>query len=431
MKYRNKNITIFGLARSGVAAAKRLLTAGAQVMITEKKPAGEVDINIIKELQMLGIKVELGGHTEQSVTSAELIVVSPGVHLDIPILEKARAKGIPIISEIELAYHFLKKPIIAVTGTNGKTTTTTLIGEMLKAGGKKVSVAGNIGNPLVEVNDTDLDYVVAEISSYQLETIRDFKPWISVILNIQPDHLERHKTMEEYIKMKARVFENQTGDDYVVYNLDDPAIAKMVQSAQAKLIGFTKSHPGIITLPLEEIRIPGKHNLENALAAANAVYLCGIKSDVVAEVLRTFPGVEHRIEFTALVNGVEYYNDSKATNPDSTLVALETFRGKGVILILGGRDKGVSLDALAARVKELVKGVVLIGEAADRFEAALRAVGYNFIQRADAMTSAVKLSAFLAKPGEIVLLSPACASFDMFHDYEERGRVFKACVKQK
>lgn len=427
----NKNVAVFGLARSGIAAAKRLAAAGARVTITEKKAATEFDIEIIKDLKARGVAVEFGGHSENALQSAELIVVSPGIHLDLPIFQKARDRGVPIISEIELAYRFLKKPIIAVTGTNGKTTTTTLIGEMLKAGGKKVAVAGNIGNPLVEVDDTKLDYVVAEISSYQLEAVVDFKPWISIILNIQPDHLERHKTMEEYVKMKARVFENQTGDDYVVYNLDDPAVAKMAQSANAKLIGFTKSHPGIITLALEAIKIPGKHNLENALAAANAAYLCRIKSDVVAEVLRTFPGVEHRIEFTALVNGVEYYNDSKATNPDSTLVALETFRGRGIILILGGRDKGVSLDTLAARVKELVKGVVLMGEAADRFEAALRRTGYTSIQRADAMASAVKLSASLAKPGEVVLLSPACASFDMFHDYEERGRVFKACVKQK
>ena len=424
-----KKVAVFGLARSGIAAAKRLAAAGAQVTITEKKAATEFDTEIIKNLKARGVAVEFGGHSENAVQSAELIVVSPGIHLDLPILQATRDRGIPIISEIELAYRFLKKPIIAVTGTNGKTTTTTLIGEILKAGGKKVAVAGNIGNPLVEVDDTELDYVVAEISSYQLEAVVDFKPWISVILNIQPDHLERHKTMEEYVRMKARVFANQTGDDYVVYNLDDPAVAKMAQNAQAKLIGFTKSHPGIITLALEAIKIPGKHNLENALAAANAAYLCGIKADVVAEVLRTFPGVEHRIEFAALVNGVEYYNDSKATNPDSTLVALETFRGKGIILILGGRDKGVSLDALAAKVKELVKDVVLIGEAADRFETAFKAEGYDSIQRSDSMQSAVKLSASLAKPGEIVLLSPACASFDMFHDYEERGRVFKSCVK--
>lgn len=426
---KNKNITVFGLARSGIAAAKKLLSLGAKVTISEIKPASGIDHSLLKELQKLRIDVELGGHSLKVVESAELIVVSPGIHLDIPVLEEARKKSIPVISEVELAYRLLKKPIIAVTGTNGKTTTTTLIGELLRAGGKKVAVAGNIGSPLVEVEDSNLDLIVAEISSYQLETISSFKPWISVLLNIQPDHLERHRTMEEYMAQKARIFMNQNGDDYIVYNQDDPRVREMVKNAKAKLVGFTKDHPEIITLPPSEIRIPGRHNLENALASAQAAYLCGAEEGTVADVLRSFPGVEHRIEFVSRVDGVEFYNDSKATNPDSTLVALDTFEGRNIILILGGRDKGVSLDVLSSKVRQRAKRVILLGEATARFKQALEKAGFGSIDLADSMDGAVRISFGSAGSGDIVLLSPACASFDMFSNFEERGKAFKQAVK--
>ncbi|MFH1361328.1 MAG: UDP-N-acetylmuramoyl-L-alanine--D-glutamate ligase [bacterium] len=425
MNYKDKKIVVFGLARSGLAAAQKLALLGARVTITDKKKEEHFDPKIIRHLKGLGVICELGGHPENLLSGADLIVVSPGIHLDIPVLSKTR---VPIISEIELAFQLLKKPIIAVTGTNGKTTTTTLIGEMLKAGGKKVAVAGNIGNPLVEVDDVELDYIVAEISSYQLEVIDKFKPWISVILNIQPDHLERHKTMAEYIKQKAKIFLNQTGDDYLIYNLDDQEVSAMVKTAKSKLIPFSKSETEIITLSPKEIKIPGRHNLENALAAAKVADLCEIDGKTVAGVLRAFPGVEHRIEFTATINGVDFYNDSKATNPDSTLVAIETFAGKGLVLILGGKDKGVSLAALSAKIKESVKGVILIGEAAQRFSQSLKTVGYENIYFTQTMNAAIEKARFLARPGEIVLLSPACASFDMFANFEERGQVFKKAV---
>lgn len=427
---KGKNITIFGMAKSGIAAARRLASLGARVTITESRSAKELDQNLIHELEGIGVNFELGGHTDRSILNAEMIVVSPGVHLDMPILEKAAGKGIPIISEIELAYQLLSKPIIAITGTNGKTTTTTLIGEMLKAGGKKAAVGGNIGAPLAAIDDRELDYNVAEVSSYQLETIKTFKPWISLILNIQPDHLERHHSMENYTAQKARIFMNQTGDDYLVYNLDDPRVVEMVKPAKAKKIGFSKEQAGIITLPPAEIKIPGKHNLENALAAAQTAYLCGVSKETVAEVLKTFPGVEHRIEFVRSVNGVSFYNDSKATNPDSTMVALDTFKGKGLVLILGGRDKGVSLEEMCKKIKDGVKEVLLIGEAAERFREALVKTGYNNIHPAGSMDEAVKKSFQLSKKGDHVLLSPACASFDMFSDYEDRGRKFKQIVQQ-
>ncbi|MDD4179028.1 MAG: UDP-N-acetylmuramoyl-L-alanine--D-glutamate ligase [Candidatus Margulisbacteria bacterium] len=425
----NKKITIFGLGKSGIAAAKKLAALGAKVFATdEKEPKG------MDDLKKLGIELELGGHTMKAIEGAELIVVSPGVHLDIPVLEEAKKRNIPIISEIELASRFLTKPIIAITGTNGKTTTTTLIGEMLKAGGKKIAVAGNIGAPLIEVDDKNLDFIVVEVSSYQLETIVDFKPFISVILNIQPDHLERHHTMAEYAAQKARLFMNQAGDDsFVVYNEDDPEVVKLVRGARGEVRGFSKQHPEIITIGPEKIKIPGRHNLENALAAAQTAYLCGISKTVVAEVLKTFPGVEHRIEFVAKINGVECYNDSKGTNPDSTMVAIDTFKGKGIILILGGRDKGVGLDPLIKKVKENVKLVVLIGEAAPRFEKALRDQGYSSIHNSGfSLAAAVNLAFTMAAPKDIILFSPACASFDMFDNYEARGKEFKSlCQKIK
>lgn len=425
MDFKNKNITVFGLGKSGIAAAKKLISLGAKIFATDSgHPAG------IEEIKKLGAEIELGGHTSKLIEGTDLIIVSPGVHLDIPVLEEAKRKGIPIISEIELAYQFLSKPIIAVTGTNGKTTTTTLIGEMLRAGGKRVAVAGNIGFPLVEVDDGKLDYIVAETSSYQLETIVNFKPWISLILNIQPDHLERHHTLQEYINQKARIFTNQTGDDYVIYNQDDPYVSEMVKSAKAKLIGFSKSKASeIITLLPAEIKIPGRHNLENSLAAAQAAHLCGVGKETVAEVLKTFSGIEHRIEYVTTVNGIEFYNDSKGTNPDSTLVAIDTFPGRGMVLILGGRDKGVDLESLAKKVKDAAKAVVLVGEAAERFENALRMAGFKNIYHAGfSMAEAVKKAFALASPADIVLLSPACASFDMFTNFEERGRVFKEIV---
>ncbi len=428
MDLKGKKVTVFGLGRSGLSAAKKLIALGAEVRGTDADPSLDAE-----KFEGLGLEVELGGHSSRIIEGDDLIVVSPGIHLDIPVLEEAKEKNIPIISEVELAARVMTKPIVAVTGTNGKTTTTTLIGEMLKAAGKRVAVAGNIGLPLSEVDDSSLDYVVAELSSYQLETIVTFRPHISLILNIQPDHLERHHTMQEYIDQKARIFMNQTGDDYLVFNQDDPAVAAMVKKAKAWPVPFSKTNAKIITLAPALIRIPGRHNLENALAAAQAAYLCGVKKETVAEVLRTFPGVEHRIEYVTSVAGVEFYNDSKATNPDSTLVAIETFKGKGIVLILGGRDKGVDLGILAQSVKQHVKAVVLIGEAAPLFGSALKAAGYEAVYQAGySLPDAVRNAFSLTEYGDVVLFSPACASFDMFNNFEERGRAFKElCQKLK
>jgi UDP-N-acetylmuramoylalanine--D-glutamate ligase len=426
MNYKNIKVTIFGLAKSGLAAAKRLHALGARVFVTElKKEVAEA-----QELKDLGIEYELGGHSPKSIEAAELIVVSPGIHLDLPLLLAAKKRNIAVISELELAYRLITKPLIALTGTNGKTTTVTLIGEMLMAGGLKTIVAGNIGFPLIEINETGLDYIVVEVSSYQLEGCIEFHPQISLILNIQPDHLERHGSMEEYIKQKERIFMNQSGDDCLIYNEDDPLVKKMARNCCCKTIGFAKDKANkIITLPPEEIKIPGRHNLENALAAAQAAYLCGVSKATVAKVLKTFPGVEHRIEFVAEIDGVAYYNDSKGTNPDSTIVAIETFAAKDLVLILGGRDKGTDLTPLVRLIKEKVKAVVLIGEAAKRFTKALKQTGYNSIYQADfSLPTAVHKARELAAAGDLILFSPACASFDMFNNYEERGSKFKELV---
>ncbi|MFH1387250.1 MAG: UDP-N-acetylmuramoyl-L-alanine--D-glutamate ligase [bacterium] len=410
MNLTGKHVTVFGLGKSGLAAVKKLESVGSIVKTSDTK---------------------LGGHKLSDIEGSELIIVSPGIHLDIPVLEEAKKRQIPIISELELASYFLTKPIIAITGTNGKTTTTTLIGEILKAGGKKVAVAGNIGDPLVAVDDSQLDHIVVEVSSYQLETIDKFRPRISVILNIQPDHLERHHTMAEYIKQKAKIFKNQQGDDCVVYNEDDGEVRKMVREAKCEKQGFSKAKAAeIITIAPSEIKIPGRHNLENALAAASVANLCGIPKEVTAKVLKTFPGVEHRIEFVTRINNIDFYNDSKGTNPDSTMVAIETFAGKGIVLILGGKEKGVDLTPLINKIKASVKTVILIGEAAEIFAAALKDGGYDHYHQAGmSMEAGVKKAFSLAAPGDIVLLSPACASFDMFKNYEERGTVYKVICR--
>ena len=424
--FKNKDVTVFGLGISGQAAAKRLVRLGVKVSVVDKKSESELPKELLTQLKELGVNLLLGKH---QLPQTDVIVVSPGIHLDVPELKAAQQQNIPIISEIELAYQILSKPIIAVTGTNGKTTTTTLIGEMLKAGGKKVAVAGNIGTPLVSVDDSQLDYIVAEISSYQLETSQTFNPWVSLILNIQPDHLARHGSMAEYMRQKARIFANQSGDDYLIYNADDPVVVTMAKTAQAKLVPFSKQELSIITCEPSQIKIPGRHNLENALAATQAANLCGVSAEIIAKVLKSFPGVEHRIELVKEVRGVKYFNDSKATNPDSTLVALETFAGQPVVLILGGKDKGTDLNQLIAQVKKNAKATVLVGEAKARFAQALKQVGVA-VHPVDSMEQVVQTSANLAQTGDIVLLSPACACFDMFSNFEERGRVFKTLVEQ-
>jgi len=442
MHFNNKKISIIGFGKSGKAAAKRLLQAGAAVKVSDVGGAVTVPVQ--------NIEFEYGRHTFDFIKDSDLIVVSPGVHLDITALEEAKKAGIPIISEVELAFMFFIKPVIAITGTNGKTTTTALIGEIFRNARYRVAVAGNIGDPLVEVDDKDLDFIIAEISSYQLEGIDRFRPFISVVLNLTPDHLERYKTMDVYGSAKKRIFENQVPSDHLVFNADDGAVVEMVKNASPQKHPFSRKealesglfvNSGYIVrlrenfleavAGLDNIKIKGGHNLENCLAAASAALICGIPAADIAKTLSEFPGVEHRIEPVRVVNGVEFINDSKATNPDSTIVALRTVsKGSDVILILGGRDKGTGLKDMCAEIAERVKAAVLIGEAADRFDEALRSSGFVNIKRASSLEDAVRTSLSLSSSGDKVLLSPACASFDMFKDYEDRGRCFKKIVME-
>lgn len=454
MNIKDKKITVVGLGKSGLACAKRLKELGAQVFLTEALPKDHLSREVLNALDDLQLPAEFGGHSMAAVDASDLIVVSPGVHLDLGIFEEAKRRKIPVISEIELAFRILKKPIIAVTGTNGKTTTTTLIAEILSAGGKKAVPAGNIGLPLVSIDDKDLDYIVVEVSSYQLEGIIDFRPHISVILNITEDHLERHGSMDEYQKAKARIFKNQKEYDYLVYNNDSKRVRQIVKDGQASLVPFSrkKKHRGgfyVINNEIicnicdrdfkvcarKDIFLKGEHNLENCLAAIAVAKLCGIPEKVIKEVLHNFKGVEHRIEYVENFKGVEFYNDSKGTNPDSTIMALKALapgkvakRDRNIILIAGGKDKGVDLTALGAQIKKTARKVVLIGEARKRFSDELLKINYGDILFADTMQGAV-ISAFqVSRPGDIVLLSPACSSFDMFSNFEERGKIFKDAV---
>ncbi len=431
--WQGKNVTVFGLGMSGLAIAKKLSSLGSHVFVTDSNAEDKLDQTILKELKLMNVDVELGGHSAKSIEKAELIVLSPGVPSTIKILNDARQKNIPVISEIELAYRFFTKPIIAITGTNGKTTTTALIGELFKAAGRRVAVAGNIGVPLISIDDSELDFIVAEISSYQLETVVSFRPWISILLNLTEDHLTRHGNMEEYGRIKSKIFSNQRKTDYLVYNADDPLVTDIAIKSEARLVPFSKRHAQeFFVMPISEIKIKGEHNLENAMAAVAAAKIAGVINDVISLVLRTFPGVEHRIEFVRDVDGVQYYNDSKATNADSTIVALKALgsMSKNIILILGGRDKGGDLTAMAQKINETVKKVILIGEATERFEQALLKSGFKNIEKATTLNQAVIRSQNSSSAHDIVLLSPACASFDMFKNFEDRGEQFKTLVKQ-
>ncbi len=434
-------IAVFGAGKSGIAVAKKL--RNNSVFLTEEKK--HLDNKAFSELKRFGIRYELGGHTEKALDGTDLIIVSPGISLDIPVLRKAKRRNIPIIGEIELAYSFLTKPIIAVTGTNGKTTTTALIGQILKDHGRKVAIAGNIGKPLISVNDAKLDLIVAEISSYQLETVKDFRPWISIILNITEDHLTRHRTMKEYVSAKSRIFGRQGRGDFLVYNRDDERVDALSRKAKCKKIGFSQKKRvkdgayvdnGTIfygskrVCKVGEIKIKGAHNIENCLAAIAAAVICKVPASSIKRTLMGFKGVEHRIEFVRKTKGISFFNDSKGTNPDSTIVAIKAlYPAHGIILILGGRDKMTDLSGLCKEIRSHVKDVVLIGEAKDRFRQALIRSGFKNIDQAKNFKEAVERSYKSATCGDAVLLSPACASFDMFRDFEERGRIFKHIVK--
>ncbi|MFH0941329.1 MAG: UDP-N-acetylmuramoyl-L-alanine--D-glutamate ligase [Candidatus Omnitrophota bacterium] len=411
--YKNLKVTVVGLARSGMAAARLLKESGALVSLTEKNNTPVLE-KLAVQLKAEGIGVELGSHSRSFVEGRDFIVISPGVRPDADPVKWARESGIEVISEIELAFSFCQAPVIAITGTNGKTTTATLIGEVVKAAGVKAHVLGNIGTPFSSavLSIRKEDIVSLEVSSFQLEAIKDFRPKIAVILNLTPDHLDRYKTVAEYLDAKKRIYMNQDKDDFLILNYGDNALRKTAAEAKSKVVFFNK----------EEWEKDFDQNQMSVLAVAEAL---GIKRSVCLEVFKKFKGVEHRMEFVRELRGVEFINDSKATNIDSTVWALKNIR-KPAVLIAGGRDKGSDFASIKDLVKNKVREVVLAGEASGRIAAAWD--GVVPICRVKTFPEAVKAAYQKARPGEMVLFSPMCKSFDMFTDYEHRGRVFKEIV---
>lgn len=446
MDVKNKRVLVVGMGKSGIASALFLADHGARVAVSDTRSHEDLH-HEIPQLLDRGIGVEAGYHGERTFQEQELIVISPGVPSDVPQLMQARAAGIPVIGEIELAARFLKGHIVGITGSNGKTTTTTLAGDIIAAGGKKALVGGNIGTPAISFVETATDdtWIVLEVSSFQLETIQTFHPAIAVVLNVTPDHLDRHHTFENYTAAKARVFENQTHGDFAVLNAEDATCAAMVVKTQASVYWFSRRHSvengafvrdgnilwcddnrTQLIMPVSEIGLKGAHNVENVLAGVCVGMLAGVDPADIRRAVSNFKAVEHRLEYVTTIRGVAYYNDSKATNVDATIKALESFPG-GVHLILGGKDKGSDYTVLNPLLKARVKRLYTIGAAAPKIESQI--TGASVIS-SGTIDNAVRRAGELAVAGDVVLLAPACASFDQFVSYEHRGRVFKDLVKQ-
>ncbi len=445
MELKDKRVLVVGLGKSGVASALFLKAHGARVTVSDTKSGDELR-NEIPVLLDHGITVETGGHGERTFRGQDLIVVSPGVPVDAPLLVQARSLGEAVIGEIELASQFLPGPIVAITGSNGKTTTTTLTGEILAAAGMPVLVGGNIGTPAISLAEraTPQKAIVLEISSFQLETIQTFRPKVAVVLNVTPDHLDRHRTLEVYVDAKARIFENQRGEDFAVLNADDSICVAMAARTQAQAFWFSRqkevqqgawvrdeniffrngSQQREIML-VSEIPLKGAHNLENVLAAACASALMGCAPEKIRQAVREFKAVEHRLEFVATIRGVDYYNDSKATNVDATIKALESFPAN-IHLILGGKDKGSDYTVLNDLLRQRVKRVYTIGAAAGKIESQIKGIE---VVHAETLENALRKANAVAQPGDVVLLAPACASFDQFKSYEHRGHWFKEIVR--
>ena len=451
-------VTVIGLARSGIAACRLLQAAGAQVTVADRKESAELT-SALDGIDRDHVGVTVGAQYESSLDEADLVVISPGVPYRLAPLETVRRRGVKVISELELAAQFSRSPLLAVTGTNGKSTTMTLIGKFFAESGKRAFVGGNLGTALSEAAVEDLrarqagmpspfDYLAVEVSSFQLETIDRFHPWIAGLLNVTVDHQDRYESLDEYIAAKQRIFENQTASDFALFNLDDDRVAALRHRVHATRLGFTSGgtigtemHGGtylegdrIVTTVTgvrqeichrNEIRIIGNHNVENVMAATTYAVLCGCSLDAIRRVLATFPGLEHALEIVRERRGVRFVNDSKGTNVDATLKALESI-DQPIWLIAGGRDKGGDFSRLAQAVSRRVRRVILIGEAAPLLRQAWD--GVATMTEAATLREAVDCAAQGALPGDVVLLSPACASFDMFADYQDRGRQYKALI---
>lgn len=448
MDLSGKKILVIGAAKSGVAAARFAGKHGGIVFLNDIKGRHELDQEMLNSLEEQGIKIVLGTHADLKSFMPDLIIPSPGVPLGVPTITEALEMGIPVWSEFELAFRYTKAVLVVITGTNGKTTTTSLTGQIFNDARRKVFIGGNIGIPFIKEaeNLAEDDIAVLEASSFQLEPTEAFKPKVAVILNITPDHIDRHGSMEGYIKAKTRIFANQDNNDWLIINYDDETTRALANEAPSRVIYFSRKHilnegicikDGFLTVIMngkseqiirpEEIAIPGGHNLENALAAAGAGWVLGVDKESIAHSLRTFPGVEHRLEHVLEINGVSYINDSKGTNPDASIKALEAFDAP-IILIAGGKGKGSDFLPFAEKIMDKVKALVLVGNAAGEIEDAVKKVGYDSYYIAKDFKEAVYKAGSLAEAGDIVLLSPACASFDMFQNFEHRGQVFKELV---
>jgi UDP-N-acetylmuramoylalanine--D-glutamate ligase len=446
MELKDKRVLVVGLGKSGVASALFLKAHGARVTVSDTKSGDELR-NEIPALLDHGITVETGGHGERTFREQDLIVVSPGVPVDAPMLQQARSLGEAVIGEIELAAQFLRGSIVAITGSNGKTTTTTLTGEVMTAGGLPTLVGGNIGTPAISLVERANPHtvIVLEVSSFQLETIQTFHPKIAVVLNVTPDHLDRHRTFEAYVDAKARMFENQSGDDFAVLNADDPTCVAMAARTRAQVFWFSRQkevkqgaweREGKVLfrngerqreiMLVSEIPLKGAHNFENVLAAVCEGALMGCEPEKIRQAVREFKAVEHRLEFVATIRGVDYYNDSKATNVDATIKALESFPAN-IHLILGGKDKGSDYSVLNDLLRQRVKRVYTIGAAAEKIESQVKGIE---MVHADTLQNALLKASAVAEAGDVVLLAPACASFDQFKSYEHRGQVFKEIVRR-
>jgi UDP-N-acetylmuramoylalanine--D-glutamate ligase len=439
-----KRMLVVGLARTGVAVSLFSAAYGATVTATDLRPEAQLSESAAK-LRAAGVKLELGGHTPARFLEHDLIIISPGVPARLPAIEMARARGIPVWSEIELAWRFLRGKLVAITGSNGKTTTTSLVAHILKTAGIPTLVGGNIGVPLLSLVESsdDATVTVAEVSSFQLEGIEAFRPEVGVLLNLTPDHLDRHASVEEYAAAKMRMFENQLERDAAVLNADDPEVTRRAPSrphsywfSRQKRVaeGVFMKDQGIIfrqdgaEIPLarrDEISLRGEHNVENVLAACAAAYLAGADPASIAAGVKSFRGVEHRLEFVAEIAGVQYFNDSKATNVDAARKAIEAFPNR-LIVILGGKDKGSPYVPLREALDRRARLVILIGAAAEKIAMDLGAVVP--IERAGSLDRALEVAHEHARPGDVVLLAPACASFDQFDNFEHRGRTFKELV---
>lgn len=455
MDLNNKHISVVGLGVTGEAVARFLIKRGAVVTVTDSG-SGDQLRKTAEKLQSMGVLIEIGGHNPRLFNDAEMIILSPGVPHTAKHFEEARQRGIPVLGEIELAYRFISEPIIAVTGTNGKTTTTTLLGEMLKKSGKRTFVGGNIGNALIGYIDSNqkADFLVVELSSFQLDTIKHFRPDVAVLLNITDDHMDRYPDFQSYVDSKARIFENQTSNDVAVLNGFDQAIVEISSRIKSRKIFFYRNDKTLIRsrdyAVIKEVNgeskqrisvnmgnlsawIPdlsgfspaGIHNLENASAAILAALAAGATTEGIDSALKDFKGLAHRLEKVATIEGVDFINDSKATNTDSVAKAIESF-DRPQILIMGGRDKDSDFQRLIPVVHNHVKHLVLIGESAEKIYGILsKIVEAEF---ADSMSDAVKKAFEASAPGDVVLLAPGCASFDMYSNYKERGEDFRRAI---